>query len=610
MAGRISPEKIEEVRLATDIVDVVSGYLSLRKRGKNYFGLCPFHAEKTPSFSVNPEMQIFRCFGCGAGGNVFHFIMRIEGLSFPDAVRLLAERAGIALEEEEVSDEETREREALYFANKLAADFYRQQLYRPQGREALSYLRGRGFSEQTIERFLLGFAPNSWDALLQHARTKKLPPETLERAGLVIRRESGGFYDRFRNRVVFPLLNLSGRVVGFGARRMAEDEESPKYINSPETAVYQKGYTLYGLFQSREAIRRQDFAIVVEGYTDLISLHQAGIENVVATLGTALTAHQAKLLRRYTEHVVLFYDSDSPGFAAAMRGAQVMLEQSLDVRIASVPEGHDPDSFVREEGAEAVLKHLEGAVDLFDFELRRLSAGADLSRPEVRVEIARKVLEAASHVGDRLKRAAWVSRLAETLRVDEGELMAELRQMLKRQQRRGDRKEQVNSTPTRPRSSRILEAEKNLVGILLRGREIVDYVLEGLEDYQFRDPRLAQIFDLYREQLSTEGRVDVAWLVGHLEDAWAAEFVASVLDAPEDMYESKQLAEDSFRTLRLEELDRVLAALQDQLRSENQNAEGTAALTRRLLDLLSLRRKLETGELDPRKGLEFYETFA
>jgi len=438
---------------------------------------------------------------------------------------------------------------------------------------------------------------------------KKLPAETLERAGLVIRRESGGFYDRFRNRVVFPLMNLSGRVVGFGARRMAEDEESPKYINSPETAVYQKGSTLYGLYQSRDAIRKRDFAIVVEGYTDLISLHQAGIENVVATLGTALTSHQAKLLRRYTEHVVLFYDSDSPGFAAAMRGAQVMLEQSLDVRIASVPEGHDPDSFVREKGAEAVLKHLEGAVDLFEFELRRLSAGADLSRPEVRVEIARKVLEAASHIGDRLKRAAWVSRLAETLRVDEGELMAELRQMLRRQ-RRDDRRGQTESAPARPRSSRILEAEKNLIAILLRGREVVDYVLEGLEEYRFRDPRLAQIFDLYQEQLTTEGRVDVAWLMGHIQDAWAAEFVASVLDAPEDMYESRQLAEDSFRTLRLEELDRELAAVQDQLRSESEGSGDTAELTRRLMDLLSLRRKLETGELDPRKGLEFYEAFA
>ncbi|NOZ56796.1 MAG: DNA primase [Calditrichaeota bacterium] len=488
-------------------------------------------------------------------------------------------------------------------------DFYRQQLYAPHGRDALAYLRGRGFSEHTIERFQLGFAPDSWDALLRHARVKKLPAETLERAGLVIRRESGGFYDRFRNRVVFPLMNLSGRVVGFGARRMAEDEESPKYINSPETAVYQKGSTLYGLYQSRDAIRKRDFAIVVEGYTDLISLHQAGIENVVATLGTALTSHQAKLLRRYTEHVVLFYDSDSPGFAAAMRGAQVMLEQSLDVRIASVPEGHDPDSFVREKGAEAVLKHLEGAVDLFEFELRRLSAGADLSRPEVRVEIARKVLEAASHIGDRLKRAAWVSRLAETLRVDEGELMAELRQMLRRQ-RRDDRRGQTESAPARPRSSRILEAEKNLIAILLRGREVVDYVLEGLEEYRFRDPRLAQIFDLYQEQLTTEGRVDVAWLMGHIQDAWAAEFVASVLDAPEDMYESRQLAEDSFRTLRLEELDRELAAVQDQLRSESEGSGDTAELTRRLMDLLSLRRKLETGELDPRKGLEFYEAFA
>ena len=609
MATRIPPEKIEEVRLATDIVDVVSGYLSLRKRGKNYFGLCPFHSEKTPSFSVNPEMQIFRCFGCGAGGNVFHFIMRMEGLSFPDAVRLLAERAGITLDETEVSDEETREREALFFANKLAADFYRAQLYAPPGKEALAYLRGRGFSDETIERFQLGFAPDSWDALLRHAQAKKLPPETLERAGLVIRRETGGFYDRFRNRVVFPLFNLSGRVVGFGARRMSEDEESPKYINSPETAVYQKGSTLYGLYQSRDEIRKQGFAIVVEGYTDLISLHQAGIANVVATLGTALTAHQAKLLRRYTDRVVLFYDSDSPGFAAAMRGAEVMLEHSLDVRIASVPEGHDPDSFVREAGPEAVLQHLAGAVDLFDFELQRLSAGADLSRPEVRVEIARKVLSAAAHIGDRLKRAAWVSRLAETLRVDESELMAELRQMLRAQRKRGQKREPEPVSPV-TRSSRILEAEKNLIAILLRGREVADYVLDGLDEYSFRDPRLAQIYDLYQEMLASGGNLDLAWLVGHIEDAWAAEFVTQVLNAPEDMYASRQLAEDSFRTLRLEELDRELAAVQDRLRAEDLAQEEITELTHRLMKLLDVRRKLETGELDPRKSLEFFEVFA
>ncbi|HOC89291.1 MAG TPA: DNA primase, partial [bacterium] len=347
----IPQDKIEQVRLASDVVDVVSGYVTLKKRGKNYFGLCPFHQEKSASFSVNPDLQIFHCFGCGAGGNVFTFVMRIEGLTFPESVRMLAKAAGIVLPDEEEDPGQLQEKEALYYANSLANDFFMANLLREAEAEpARRYLASRGLTPEVFARFSIGYSLNKWDGLIQHARTKSLNPDLLVKAGLAIRKEDGGIYDRFRGRITFAIHSLSKQVVGFGARRIVQDD-SPKYINSPETPIYQKRYILYGLHLAREAVRQADRVVIVEGYTDLISLHTAGIEQVVATSGTAMTEEHARLLRRYTANASILYDGDSAGASASLRGAEILLANGFDVRIAMLPGGQDPDEFVRLNGA-------------------------------------------------------------------------------------------------------------------------------------------------------------------------------------------------------------------------------------------------------------------
>jgi len=591
---RIPPHKIEEIRQAVDIVDVVSGSLTLRRRGKNFFGLCPFHQEKTPSFSVNPQMQIFRCFGCGAGGNVFHFVMRMEGLSFPDAVRWLAERAGIPLELEEEDREETRLRENLFRANQLAADFYREQLFAPAGKRALSYLRGRGFSDETIEAFGLGYAPDSWDAVLILGQKQGLTPELLEQAGLVIRREGGGYYDRFRDRVVFPLYNLSGRVIGFGARRLQEDDESPKYINSPETPIYKKGTNLYGLYQAREAVREQDLAVVVEGYTDLISLYQNGLRNVVATLGTALTPEQARLIRRYTRNVVLFYDSDSPGFKAALRGAEIMVSEDIDVKIAAVPTGEDPDSYVRKRGAEAVRSHLDESASLFEFRLRRELESVQPSDPSGRAAVASSVLESVSYVKNRLKRSVWVSWLADQLDLDERALTAELNRLLSLRRRPQGVPATAPSARSRPKSRRS-EAERMLVGVLLHSESLGERVVEGLRLVELTDPAVREILRAY-EVLGQPGEVEITRLLSLLEAPEAAELVTSLAGEPPDRFDSDELAFDCFRTICTERIEELIADLQDRVRREP--ASGAEA-TRQILELLRLKDRLQRGEENP-----------
>ncbi|MDL1892144.1 DNA primase, partial [Sphingobacteriales bacterium CHB3] len=367
---RIPESKIEEVRRASDIVDVISGYVRLKKRGKNFLGLCPFHTEKTPSFNVSPERQMYHCFGCGVGGNVLTFVMEHEKVSFVEAVRTLAERAGILLPEEGVEDKEKiTESEALYNACRSAARFFHENMMNTvEGQLALEYFRHRGFKEETIRSFGLGYSMNGWDSLLKVAQRENIPVDVMEKAGLLIKREDGsGHYDRFRGRAMFPIFSVTGRVIGFGARKLRKDDPLPgKYINSPETPIYSKSRSLYGIFQAKEAIREHEYAILVEGYADLISVYQEGMKNIVASSGTALTEEQIDLIGRYARKITLVYDADSAGSKATMRGVDLIIEQGLDVRVAALPEGDDPDSFVKKNGGEAFGKLLDTAASFLD----------------------------------------------------------------------------------------------------------------------------------------------------------------------------------------------------------------------------------------------------
>ena len=321
---RIPPEKIEEIRSSNDIVDVISQHVRLKKRGKNYVGLCPFHQEKTPSFTVSAEKQVYHCFGCGKGGNVFTFVMEIEKVSFTEAVRSLAEKVGITIRVTEADQQQESESEALYNVCRLAGLFFYNNLTKTEeGKVALEYFHGRGFSDETIRTFGLGYSLNSWDGLLSHAKAEGISREDLLKAGLIRTREDGSDYDYFRSRAMFPIFSTSGRVLGFGARKLREDDPLGKYINSPETPIYNKSRVLFGLFHSKDAIRSEEHALMVEGYADLISLFQNGIQNVVASSGTALTEEQVQLISRYTKKLTLVYDADSAGSSATLRGMDI-----------------------------------------------------------------------------------------------------------------------------------------------------------------------------------------------------------------------------------------------------------------------------------------------
>src|ERR671929_389521 len=351
---------IDDLRRQADIVRVVGDYVTLKKKGANWMACCPFHQEKTPSFSVNPSKNIFYCVGCGKGGSVFNFVMELEGLSFPESVRVVAEKVGVPLPEL-VDDKrfETKRKEAdeVVQLNAWALEFWERQLgeNNAEARAAREYVGGRGINEETVKTFRLGYAPNSWEALGNYLKSKGATIGQIERSGLVVKREQGGYYDRFRGRLIFPVTDAQGRPVAFGARAMRPGDE-PKYLNSPETAAYTKGRHLFGLNVTRDELRRRKFAILVEGYLDLIIPYQFGVRNMVASLGTALTPEQAKLLGRFARRVVVNYDGDSAGVKAAKRAIETLLAEDFEIKVLVLPDGQDPDDFIRRSGVDEYQK--------------------------------------------------------------------------------------------------------------------------------------------------------------------------------------------------------------------------------------------------------------
>lgn len=472
--ARIAGEVIEQVREATDIVALISEYVPLKKAGRRYRALCPFHTEKTPSFFVDPERQLYHCFGCQAGGNAFSFLMEHEKLSFIEAVRMLAQRAGIDLPERRVSEAGERF-DALYEANAHAAEFYHRLLLRSEGEAARRYLLDRRFTEQTLKEFQLGYAPGSWDRLLRSARRSGIKTEALERAGLVILSEKGTRYDRFRHRILFPIASLTGRVVGFGGRALGEEEV--KYINSPDTAIYQKGRVLFGLCQAKGEIRRTGRALVVEGYTDLLRLVQHGIRNVVATSGTALTREQGYLLARYAGEAVLVFDGDEAGSAAALRGSEELLAAGIEVRIARVPAGLDPDVWLEEIGQQEFLEKIADARSAFDLKIEAAREGRALSDPDTKVVVIRAMAPLLASMRDDVRRRVYAHELATRLHVDESRIW----EAMARSSVSGEGEEH----PHPRQHSAQEEAEIQVLGLALADREAMEHISRSLRASDF-----------------------------------------------------------------------------------------------------------------------------
>ncbi|MFQ5605246.1 MAG: DNA primase [bacterium] len=593
MSRSIPEHKIDEVREATDVVDLVSGYVTLKKSGRNYFGLCPFHVEKTPSFSVNPEKQIFHCFGCGAGGNVYTFLMRHEGISFPESVKVLAQRAGIQIEFDERDESEIKENEALYYVNEFAAKFYQQVLMSAEGKPALDYLLKRGYQLPDIEKYGLGFAPAGWDKLLEVAKKETFDEELLARAGLVLKKESGGYYDRFRERVMFPIWNLSGRIIAFGGRKLSEKDDSPKYVNSPETPIYEKGKMLYGLYQNRDEIRKTDQAIFVEGYTDLMSLAASGIQNVVATLGTALTENQAQLIHRYTKNIVLLYDSDTAGAAATLRGADVLLEGALEVFIATLPEGHDPDSFVKEHSADGVTALVQKALHLFDYKLQQIS----ISTAEKRTELIRSVLISLASIKDKLQRNILLNKISEKLAIDEKVLWAELDSILfsKRQGqvRRSKIGQQLADLGKISRLSKTELALEDLVRILIQDWELAEFIFVNLDLKSLAEYRLAPVLSYLKNRFKADKRLLESELINHFHDVDISAFIIRALHEKVEDVDLQLWALDCLLSIQIERLDRKLKEVREQLRQAQQEGRSVTKLLQLCMELEKQRSQLQ-----------------
>jgi len=409
----MGPEAVkEEVRERIDLVDLVSQYVQLKQSGRNWKGLCPFHPEKTPSFNVNRESKFWKCFGCGAGGDVFSFVMRIENLTFPEAARMLAERVGVRWEPAQARPEERDEREQILRLNALASEWFTAALSGQAGKAARAYLDSRGLDDDTIARFRLGYAPPGWDGLVTDLARHGIGLEATIRAGLAKRSEQGSVYDVFRHRIIFPICDVAGKVIGFGGRAL-DPEDPARYLNSPETLVFRKGRTFYGLDLARRAISDEGFALVVEGYMDVIALVQHGIVNCVATLGTALTDQHARILGRYTPEIVLLYDADAAGMAAALRSVKVFEECPAAVKVVVLPEGKDPDDAVREFGPAGMRELLDQRIGLVEYRLRAIFASHSDQGTEGRTKAAQEAVDVLLGVRDLTRRQALLAWAAD-----------------------------------------------------------------------------------------------------------------------------------------------------------------------------------------------------
>lgn len=438
----INDSTIQEIKNRIDIIDVINDFVSLKKVGTNYRALSPFTQEKTPSFYVSPSKDIFKCFSTGKGGDAISFIMEIEGISYVEALKYLAAKYGIEIQEEEQTDEQItaqNERDSLFIVLKYAGEFFHDTLLNhSEGKSiGLSYFKERGFSEDTIKKFELGYSLDQWDGFMKSALAKGYSEDILEKAGLILKSENKT-YDRFRGRVMFPIHNVAGKVIAFGARTLLKDKKQPKYINSPETGVYHKSDIVYGIHQARQAIRNEDLCYLVEGYTDVISMHQSGVSNVVSSSGTSLTKEQIQLISRYTKNITVLYDGDNAGIKASFRGIDLILENDLNVHAVVFPEGEDPDSFSRRIGSTAYQQFLkENAQDFITFKTNILTEGGKKIDPIKKVAVIREIVESIALIPDGIKRSVYIQSCADILEIDEQVLLSELNKLLIQKQRKG-----------------------------------------------------------------------------------------------------------------------------------------------------------------------------
>jgi DNA primase len=567
----------DDVKNQADIVRIVSDYVSLKRRGANYIACCPFHSEKTPSFNVHPGKGIYKCFGCNAGGGVFDFVMHIEGCAFPEALRIVAEKSGIPIPVVDVTEDHKKaehNREVVLRMNELAAQFFEQQLLEENiGKPAREYIEARGISEETRKLFRLGYAPDSWDSLINYLREHSASTDELDLSGLAVVKEQGGFYDRFRNRVMFPIVDSQGRVIAFGGRVMGEGE--PKYLNSPETAVYTKGRHLYGLSFAKNEIRNRGFAILVEGYLDCMMPYQEGVHNIVASLGTALTDSQVRLLRRYMDkpQIIVNFDTDSAGQAATMRSIEMLMTEGFKINILQLPAGKDPDEYVRTHGAKAFLELFKTTLPYIDYVVERAINEVDTTRPVGKVEAINRILPHLARMPDKVIRADYAEQIANRLKVDSRVIREEMKRVAVNRQQTLD--------PKRVRAAQeTTQGERQLLELMLANADVRQAMLSTLAEDDYSDLATSEIFTVMKN-LEREGiEPDFSNLSERLEDEDEREFIPELMMSDlswvgaSDFDTLIKKATEALSSLRRKRYERRLEAIKmetDQAHTEGDN---------------------------------------
>ncbi len=524
----IPEQVIQEIKYRNEIEQVISPYVNLKRRGKNLVGLCPFHNEKTPSFTLYPENGSFYCFGCGVGGDVFSFVGLMENLDYIESVKLLAERSGVALPQDGYDDSMQQLRNRIYEINRETAQFYHKHLMSPEGKWALDYLLGRGLSLATIRHFGLGAAPDSWSALTDHLHAKGFSFSDMMQANVVGKGSKGGYYDRFRRRVMFPIINIRGKVIAFSGRAMPDDPKATgKYVNTSDTPVYKKSENLFAMNFAKTHCEER--IILVEGNMDVISLHQAGFENAVAALGTAFTPEQAKILTRYTKEIILMLDADAAGQKAMRRAGEILKNTGLKVRVVLIPDGKDPDEYIRKNGAARFGALIDGSVSEIEYKLLRAADGIDTEADDGKLRYLSAAAAILAESSDELERDLYIGRLCSKFSVSRTALETKVRQLRTEQHRRQQKKEiaqivtprytKDDLNPERRNSVKGTAAEETMIAVLLQHPDLIPSAEEQLKPEQMITGLNRRVYELLLACFAEGREIDVSYFGEHLNPA-------------------------------------------------------------------------------------------
>ena len=590
--GILSEEKVSEIRDRSSILEVVSDYVALKKTGKNYKGLCPFHSEKTPSFMVNEEKQIFHCFGCGEGGDAFTFLMKVGHFSFPQAVEELAKRYGVKLPTRELSVTQKKEmakREVLFQINQIASEYFHDLLTkRREGEEGRRYLSQRGISPEFIAEHRLGYSIDRWDGLVQHLQEKKVSLELAWELGLIFPKKREGWYDAFRGRILFPIFDLHQRIVGFGGRMIREGQ--PKYLNSPESSIYHKGEVLYGLHVAKRYATEKDCVILVEGYFDLLTLHQYGLKHSVATLGTALTTQHIRTLKRYTKNLITIFDADQAGVQATLRSLPLFLEEEVVGKTIILPKGEDPDGFLRKGSLEDFWKRAERAVPLIDFFFERLMKTTDVKSIDGKVRVAKEGVALLGKIPDKIRRDFYTKGLAEKLDVKESFLYEMLRSSPRERSKAGEDLRKSSMERTFPKSEEIV------VRLMVHHPEVIPTISKEGVLKEFESPILQNIAEALEDLYQRKERLDLPEVLANIEEDLKGKlcelaFQESGLEGGD----RGKILQDCIQKIREKGLKKEKGELLKRIKEAEKQPEG-----KRLVPLLKERQELVKRE----KGLQ------